>query len=267
MSNSIFLHMQSMHESEHLAHLYFNDSECEEVGAQFVLHGLKKKQHCLYVSDRVIPDQFIERLESGGVNLKSSSQQKCFERILISDKSDNTRDADAFIDFINNKVEKVLGKQSGLLRILMLHKGLSPIFAGSEKLRKNALLNKACNEKPLIVMSQYEAPKISSLDLLDIFETHPKIIKQNRIFDSPFYKSPENVIGSLEQDTSKYDTLTNNEKSILSRIVNGKSNRVIAEELTISIKTVETHRSNIMRKLDIHNLVDLVKFAIKNGIA
>ena len=47
----------------------------------------------------------------------------------------------------------------------------------------------------------------------------------------------------------------------------GLSNTGIAKELSISVKTVETHRANIMKKLEIHNLVDLVKFSMRNGIA
>ena len=48
--------------------------------------------------------------------------------------------------------------------------------------------------------------------------------------------------------------------------MNGYSSKNIAKELSISIKTVETHRVRIMRKLDIHKLVDLVKFAMKNRL-
>lgn len=54
---------------------------------------------------------------------------------------------------------------------------------------------------------------------------------------------------------------------MLELIINGLSNSGIAKELTISVKTVETHRANIMKKLEIHNLVDLVKFSMRNGIA
>ena len=46
----------------------------------------------------------------------------------------------------------------------------------------------------------------------------------------------------------------------------GKSMKQIAAQLGISIKTVETHRANIYERLDIHNLVDLVKFAIREGL-
>jgi len=67
-------------------------------------------------------------------------------------------------------------------------------------------------------------------------------------------------------DRNKYGSLTNKEKGILRHIVNGLSSKNIAKELSISVKTVETHRVRIMRKLEIHNIVDLVKFAMKSRI-
>ena len=51
-----------------------------------------------------------------------------------------------------------------------------------------------------------------------------------------------------------------------STFVNGETNKQIAEKLFISQRTAEKHKSNILNKLDMNSLVDLVKFAIKNKI-
>ncbi len=66
---------------------------------------------------------------------------------------------------------------------------------------------------------------------------------------------------------SLYTNLSTREIEILRLLTAGKSNKIIADRLCISIKTVEKHRNNIMQKLDIHNIVDLVKYALKNGLA
>lgn len=63
-----------------------------------------------------------------------------------------------------------------------------------------------------------------------------------------------------------FDTLTPREREILQLIAEGHSNPEIAKKLYISKKTVEAHRSHIMEKLDIHDVVDLVKYAIRKGI-
>ncbi len=66
--------------------------------------------------------------------------------------------------------------------------------------------------------------------------------------------------------TSEDDGLTAREIEVLTCIAEGMTNREIAEALVISIKTVERHRENIMAKLDMHNRVELVKYAIRRGL-
>jgi len=63
-----------------------------------------------------------------------------------------------------------------------------------------------------------------------------------------------------------YDTLTVRERQALQMIAEGLTSRRIAETLDISVKTVETHRTHLMRKLDIHDKAELIKYAIRKGI-
>lgn len=60
--------------------------------------------------------------------------------------------------------------------------------------------------------------------------------------------------------------LTEREREILQLIAEGQTNREIADLLTLSIKTVQAHRANIMEKLAAHDRTDLVKYAIKTGM-
>jgi two-component system response regulator NreC len=74
----------------------------------------------------------------------------------------------------------------------------------------------------------------------------------------------------LRRDTDEQeppmDDLTPREQEVLTLIAEGLSNGEIAEQLVISIKTVDRHRENIMRKLNLHNRVDLVKYALRKGL-
>ena len=63
-----------------------------------------------------------------------------------------------------------------------------------------------------------------------------------------------------------YEQLTPRERQVLQLIAEGKTNRQVAEELGLAIKTVDTHRMRLMRKLDIHDQTTLVKFAVSRGI-
>ncbi len=62
------------------------------------------------------------------------------------------------------------------------------------------------------------------------------------------------------------EELTAREQEVLTFIAEGYSNREIADVLVISVKTVDRHRENIMRKLQLHNRVELVKYAIEKGL-
>jgi len=65
---------------------------------------------------------------------------------------------------------------------------------------------------------------------------------------------------------NKLESLTVREREILQQVVEGNNNSKISEQLNISIRTVETHKTNIMRKLNLNSTVDLVKFALKNNL-
>ena len=71
--------------------------------------------------------------------------------------------------------------------------------------------------------------------------------------------------GSGEQPLV-YDDLTPREREVLVLIAEGLTNAEIANRLIISVKTVDRHRENIMRKLNMHNRIDLVKYAIRTGL-
>jgi DNA-binding NarL/FixJ family response regulator len=60
--------------------------------------------------------------------------------------------------------------------------------------------------------------------------------------------------------------LTDRERQIVQLLAEGKSNKEIAELLQITVKTVETHRANVMHKLNLHSIGDLVRYAIRNEI-
>jgi len=63
-----------------------------------------------------------------------------------------------------------------------------------------------------------------------------------------------------------FDLLTDREKEILQLLAEGKANKEIAALLNLSVYTVETHRSNLMQKLGLRNVVDIVLFAVRKGI-
>lgn len=62
-------------------------------------------------------------------------------------------------------------------------------------------------------------------------------------------------------------SITGREREVLTRIALGESNKVIARALDLSVKTVEKHRSNLMRKLQLHNTAAITMYAVRHGLA
>jgi DNA-binding NarL/FixJ family response regulator len=71
---------------------------------------------------------------------------------------------------------------------------------------------------------------------------------------------------SQPNSTSPWDTLTHREREVLKLVAEGHPNRYIADFLCLSVKTVEKHRSNLMKKLDLHNASTLTAYAIEKGL-
>lgn len=84
------------------------------------------------------------------------------------------------------------------------------------------------------------------------------------------YLSPaveDRVVTTLDRNgRAPAGILTPREREVLQLLAEGKSTRQAAEILCVSAKTIETHRMHVMRKLNIHNIAELTKYAIRNGI-
>jgi DNA-binding NarL/FixJ family response regulator len=72
--------------------------------------------------------------------------------------------------------------------------------------------------------------------------------------------------GTAAHAGSTWDTLTHREREVLKLVAEGHPNKYIADYLCLSIKTVEKHRSNLMKKLDLHNASTLTSYAIEKGL-
>lgn len=74
------------------------------------------------------------------------------------------------------------------------------------------------------------------------------------------------VRGSEPMGAGVADSLSGREREVLQLLAEGKGTREIAERLHVSAKTVETHRQRIMKKLDLHSVAALTKYAIREGL-
>jgi two-component system, NarL family, response regulator NreC len=66
--------------------------------------------------------------------------------------------------------------------------------------------------------------------------------------------------------SDSYDLLTDREREILQLLAEGRSNKEVASLLDVGLSTVETHRANLMQKLNLHNTAEIVLYAVRKGI-
>lgn len=106
--------------------------------------------------------------------------------------------------------------------------------------------------------------------------THDELrVAMRSILNGKTYLSPDisgkvihGYVGTGKADNvgSPWDTLTHREREVLKLIAEGHPNKYISDYFCLSIKTVEKHRSNLMKKLDLHNASMLTSYAIEKGL-
>ena len=112
----------------------------------------------------------------------------------------------------------------------------------------------------------YVLKDASHLELMMAIE---KVLEGKRYLSSDI--SGKVINGYLEgrktlKNKSAWETLTQREREILKLIAEGNKNKDIADYLCISLKTVEKHRANLIKKLDLHNAAALTAFAMEKGL-
>jgi two-component system response regulator NreC len=97
-----------------------------------------------------------------------------------------------------------------------------------------------------------------------------RIVGEGKSFFSPTVSRMlvEDYVRRLQEREieDSYDLLTTRERELLQLIAEGKSNKEVASMLNLSVYTVETHRSNILGKLNLHSVPELILYAVRKGV-
>ena len=110
---------------------------------------------------------------------------------------------------------------------------------------------------------------LKTVDRADLLAAIRAVVRGGRVLQPAALEAVlDDYLQRVREPSSRHYAveLTAREREVLKLIAEGNTNQDIAELLCLSRKTVETHRSNIMDKLDIHKVTDLVKYAIREGL-
>lgn len=262
MKESIFNYFDSIEINDHIAQLYDNNSQRFEIGARFIADGLIKNQTCFVINDQNLPEGLLSRINIYKVDLEKHKKNGNFIEINLSKKGLNEKNPEELLNLIDSLV--TVGNKGK--RILLNRKLIFIHLSENYQLDLEAKLNLITKNNPAIFLNQFDISKISCKSLLNILKTHPLVIEGDSVYKNSFFYNPNNILLKLDSEISKLQKFTPKEVEVLKGIVNGNSNKDIAEDLSISARTVESHKYNIMKKSNSSSVIELIKFAIKNGL-
>jgi DNA-binding NarL/FixJ family response regulator len=95
-----------------------------------------------------------------------------------------------------------------------------------------------------------------------------RAVQRNETYLSPAISRQviDDYVGRLEQADSPLERLTQRQRQVLQLIAEGYSTRRIAERLSLSVKTVESHRANLMQRLELQDVAGVIRFAVRHGL-
>jgi DNA-binding CsgD family transcriptional regulator len=124
-------------------------------------------------------------------------------------------------------------------------------------LEYEAALNDALRNRRMIVLCTYALAMCGAGDMLDVARTHQlALARRSGAWQAVAWRE---MNGSL----NRYAALTPRERQVLHLVAGGRRSSEIAGQLSISVKTVEVHRANLMRKLEVRNQTELVRYALR----
>ena len=167
---------------------------------------------------------------------------------------------------------------SSLMPDLILADISMPVMNGFEALTE---LRKTLPDIRVILLTMHEEPEyiikaarsgangylLKNIDYEELHRAIGLVMSGQKYFNQHVSSILMDELHRKSDTDQLQEKLTERESDILKEIVHGLSSKEIADKLFISPRTVDTHRNNLMKKLDVHNTAELVKLALDKGLA
>ena len=107
---------------------------------------------------------------------------------------------------------------------------------------------------------------VAAVEALQLQRTFFTTRVSQMVLDGFLDRQTRNPGAISKGDDRAGDSLTSREREVIQLLAEGKTSKEVAVTLHLSVKTAETHRTNLMRKLGLHSVADLTRYAVRNGI-
>jgi DNA-binding NarL/FixJ family response regulator len=231
-------------------------------------------------------DGYTTSKQSGDVRPAQPSSGGC-TRVLIADDHDvillglsdllNSNQGCEVVSVARTGKEAVVKARETRPDVAVLDINM-PILNGVEATRE---IRKAVPQTEVLILTAYDSEQLALATLqagargfLLKSDTSRDLVAAVKSLRSgrPFFSTPlaqtilEGYLQAQHAPAEGHYRLTKCEREVLQLLAEGYSNKEVASKRGIALKTVETHRSNIMRKLKLRSIVDIVRFAVRNEI-
>lgn len=107
---------------------------------------------------------------------------------------------------------------------------------------------------------------VAAVEALQLQRTFFTTRVSQMVLDGYLDRQTPNSDSIRAHDDRTGDSLTSREREVIQLLAEGRTSKEVAVTLNLSVKTAETHRTNLMRKLGLHSVADLTRYAVRNGI-
>lgn len=227
---------------------------------------------------------------SSEIPLSSSRPSRARVRVLIVDDHAVLRQALRMLLESHDEID-VVGDVANGREAVQVAEELTPdvvlmdvVMPGLNGLDATRQIRKRCPNTRVLILSGYEEEEqiiealragaggylVKESDISELLLAIQAVSRGNTYFSSSLSERDQGndfLIRARSGDArSGFDRLTDREREVLQLIAEGHSNQSIADQLVISVKTVEAHKAHIMSKLGARNRTDLIRYAIRRGI-
>jgi DNA-binding CsgD family transcriptional regulator len=246
----------------HCCHFYQTQKDLLETLIPYFKAGLEGKEFCLWIVDQSLTEPQARRslrralphsdqyLTEGNIEIVSA-QKWYFDGGAFSPKQALRR--------WNQKLKQASARGYAGMRVA----GNTAWLRRKDWKRFGAYeqgLTKSFARKAVIILCSYFVPTWGAADVFDVARTHGfAIARRYGKWEVLERRTPSTA-------SDRYETLTTREREVLLLAAEGFANPEVAHRLSISVRTAESHRANLMRKLGLRNQTGLVRYALGRGL-
>jgi len=148
--------------------------------------------------------------------------------------------------------------------------GLEILRRVAKKIPNMRIMVFSAHENPALIREMLDAGAHGFVEktagLVEVTKGLETIANGGNYFGPAISKILRTVVANPESPSNSLDLLTNREREILQLIAEGHSTKEVAQKLSVSAKTIDNHRTNLMRKLDLHNVAGITRYAMEMGL-